>query len=1072
MHICDDRHKSMIAKHAVWKINLGLPAIYPISQGPRIVQASRRNGQKTPARGARINLIMTKILCAPKFIIAEAASICLVGLAILLCANTVAAANDATLYIERNDSGSVLQLIPLASWRFDSAGKILTAESVFGGLDCGGKLASKTSSSYELVLDGKAYAVDRIVKDTIGNIELIVQPAGGGLFPLCLNDSLSLTTAKGAASLKLEFQDLDGFGTSTARTLRSGSTIGFNPAAALATALQDDSNATLVCFVPLNPSLSFPLRMNLRDSNGVYEEIAGIASLAYLPFGQASTGTPANTMRINAVDGLFCVPLPVASSQRDAEDEQDFEMAQCPVKDVVFRVGFEDDEDTTGGQAAADLILDLRLDAAPSTITPQADDPMRYEIYVKNCSNTQTATNVRIRDFFPVNRGNVNPVDGLLKDLPVSDLICRVNGDNRDCIADVIEDPVTNGNPALPYLSVNIGSLGPGKLAQISITREAVIPNGLPSLRLNAAVISDVVETNTDNNGGSWTVDFVNSNNLAPTVVIEGEADNLTEDDPAILVTGITIQAADDDGTVVSVAVTSTNQSLIANSGISVTGLSNITVTVTPVADAFGTVMLSVIATDDKGRESAAKNFDLTIDSVNDPPSITVKGGFDFNGGALVFNGPVCSEDSLAGCANQLYPSTVGVLNSVNHSAFLNWVVSVSPGPANESGQTATATVSLQTDETPSLFLGGDFEPKLPSGTSNLNFGLSGKSGTAKIRVTVDDGQGPGNNSSSSFEFFMVIENAAPVVTDNQSFDVSENSANGTVVETVVGTDAEGFDLVDWMIVSGNMGIDDDGKDPFAINPGTGEITVNDVDDLDFERVPQYVLGITVSDGTVTSATESVTINVTNVDEAAVAVTDAASSVSDVAATLNGAVTPNDNDSVATTVSFEYGTDTDYGKTTAAASRTGSLPVAVSAALTGLGCNTEYHYRVTITNTLGTENGDDESFTTLSCATASISGLAVNSITGQSATISGLVDPNGSDTAVIFRYGIGFNLSETDSAVPATIFIADGETEVSAELTGLTCDKTYNFVIEATNGGGSTTDDQIKSFKTTTDCSP
>jgi hypothetical protein len=64
---------------------------------------------------------------------------------------------------------------------------------------------------------------------------------------------------------------------------------------------------------------------------------------------------------------------------------------------------------------------------------------------------------------------------------------------------------------------------------------------------------------------------------------------------------------------------------------------------------------------------------------------------------------------------------------------------------------------------------------------------------------------------------------------------------------------------------------------------------------------------------------------------------------------------------------FEYGTDASYGTSAPCdSSPSGSDPVAVAAALTGLSPATTYHYRVVMTTALGTVHGDDASFTTAS----------------------------------------------------------------------------------------------------------
>jgi hypothetical protein len=90
--------------------------------------------------------------------------------------------------------------------------------------------------------------------------------------------------------------------------------------------------------------------------------------------------------------------------------------------------------------------------------------------------------------------------------------------------------------------------------------------------------------------------------------------------------------------------------------------------------------------------------------------------------------------------------------------------------------------------------------------------------------------------------------------------------------------------------------------------------------------------------------------------------TTAASNVSSNSATLNGSANAN---LFATTTYFQWGTTTSYGSTTASQSiGSGSLAVNVSANLSGLSPSTTYHYRLVASNSLGTINGADATFTT------------------------------------------------------------------------------------------------------------
>jgi len=104
--------------------------------------------------------------------------------------------------------------------------------------------------------------------------------------------------------------------------------------------------------------------------------------------------------------------------------------------------------------------------------------------------------------------------------------------------------------------------------------------------------------------------------------------------------------------------------------------------------------------------------------------------------------------------------------------------------------------------------------------------------------------------------------NDAPIITPGQIYTIPEDSVNTSIVGTVIATDIDTIGTLDnWTIIAGNInGI-------FTINAGTGEITVGDNTNLDFELRTSYTLSIQVDDGVNTSAIENVTINVTDIND-------------------------------------------------------------------------------------------------------------------------------------------------------------------------------------------------------------
>ncbi len=91
-------------------------------------------------------------------------------------------------------------------------------------------------------------------------------------------------------------------------------------------------------------------------------------------------------------------------------------------------------------------------------------------------------------------------------------------------------------------------------------------------------------------------------------------------------------------------------------------------------------------------------------------------------------------------------------------------------------------------------------------------------------------------------------------------FSVNENSSNGTIVGMVSATDADPGDTLSYGIATGNT------RDAFTINSNTGEITVRDGTQLDYETASVYALTVEVSDG-MNIATAAITVNINDVNE-------------------------------------------------------------------------------------------------------------------------------------------------------------------------------------------------------------
>jgi len=147
----------------------------------------------------------------------------------------------------------------------------------------------------------------------------------------------------------------------------------------------------------------------------------------------------------------------------------------------------------------------------------------------------------------------------------------------------------------------------------------------------------------------------------------------------------------------------------------------------------------------------------------------------------------------------------------------------------------------------------------------------------------------------------------------------------------------------------------------FPVDGGAATVTLNS----GFQNVDKVV--ITSNPSGFNDVFDTFVFN-TAILPAPSATTGAATAISATGATLNGTI--NDN-GAATTVTFDYGTTIGYGTnvsaTTGGTVSAGAGATATAVSLTGLACNTTYHFRVKGVNSSGTTNGSDATFTTSKC---------------------------------------------------------------------------------------------------------
>ncbi|MFK7958218.1 MAG: hypothetical protein AB8B96_19125 [Lysobacterales bacterium] len=759
-----------------------------------------------------------------------------------LFAGAVQAEAGGSLRLARNDAGSIVQAIALESWRYDAGSGELTVASAGGGRNCGISSSKKTAQT--LILDGTRYPIEGFRVEGKKQKLLAVSPViSGGMFPLCTvpsSQSLVTTTfAKGAATgLNVE---LDVLGRPPV-DLGIADAIGYNVFAAPAT-ISLSLNEDVLC---LSDATQAGLRLAVTDTNQIITNYQGFESLDYQPFGGSGSIRP--TLRAATDGNPVCLAVPDVAEVVTTDSAG----GVCSPADIFFQDGFETGGGGIGGVSSTDLEIDFQLVANPNTTTNQN---AQYNLIVTNCGQN-TAANVAVKDLYPTGLSSGKPT--------------RLAAGAWSCASGAT---CAGGSG---YVDVVLGSLDAGAMAVINVDRPLEAGAAGQDLIVTASVadLSGNGETDPVDNVASWQFDV--RDNEVPEITSTGSCTIDEDSGISDLVNGgcnsgggFTIDGTDADGTIASVTATSLSPTLLTVVGTpTLTGAGTASVSVSgleisPVADANGTGTIQLALIDDLGGQGTV-DLSITVNAVNDAPSITVLGGFDYNGGNPVFNGPNCDETSAAGCANQSYPADVPAEFEV---IFGDWVVSVSPGPADEAGQTTSVSIGAPSD--PGVFFGTSGQPDLRenglAGTWDLDYVLSGNSGTATVTITVDDGEAI--NSSSVFTFDILVDNSAPVVSvtgspDNLAEEASAEPLTGAGF-TVAATDPEGDAVTiavtssdQTLVADGDITIDDSDLNNIVVSVTTQPDAFGMVD-----------LSVVASDG-IPSAPGVISLTVDNVNDA------------------------------------------------------------------------------------------------------------------------------------------------------------------------------------------------------------
>ena len=312
-----------------------------------------------------------------------------------------------------------------------------------------------------------------------------------------------------------------------------------------------------------------------------------------------------------------------------------------------------------------------------------------------------------------------------------------------------------------------------------------------------------------------------------------------------------------------------------------------VTITVDPVND-------GPVATDDTAttNEDTSVTIDILgndtdVDSALDPASVTVVEQPDNGSFNIETDGSITYTPELDFFGNDSFTYTVAdVEGLLSNSA----TVTITVDPVNDAPVAIDDTATTDEDVAVTIDVlanDGDLDGTLDlSGVSivdNANNGDlqvdpttgaitytpdQGFSGNDSFTYTVADNEGAISNAATvSLE--IIPDNVAPVVSDD-STELAENSLAGTTVIEVNATDPDVGDILTYAITGGNTSDNGNAVPAFAIDPITGIITVANTEELDFETTSSFNLTVTATDLEGLSDAATITVNLTDVNEAPV----------------------------------------------------------------------------------------------------------------------------------------------------------------------------------------------------------